>query len=430
MKLFTRYTRINLVATVIIFLLASIAFYFLLRYILVDQLDENLKIEQQEIETYAAKYQHLPEVMQVRDQQIDYAIINEVADGRRFRTVKLYDSVEHHRNFFRQLVFTIRAGGQLYRVSVGKSLEGTDEMTQSIIVITAITILLILLASLLINRLLLRKLWQPFYHTLSLMRNFELGKQQQLNFPPGNIDEFVFMNDTLKYSISKAEQDYLFLKEFTENASHELQTPLAIIQSKLDLLIQDEHMTQVQSDAMQGAYQAIQKLSRLNQSLLLLAKIENGQYTNLMTVDLAQKTIEKLFQFEELIRAKGLTAKTTITDNTCLLIDPILLDILLNNFFSNAIRYNRSGGIIRVIVKPGLFEISNTAINGALDASRIFRRFGKTTHAKEGTGLGLAIVKQVCQVSKLDPGYEYRDNVHYFSLTWAADSEEKVKPSV
>jgi len=416
MKLFTRYNRINLFATVTVFLLSGIAFYFLLNYVLIDQVDEDLKIEQHEIETYAAKYGHLPEIIKVKDQHITYTAVNSNGGKKAFSTVRMFDEPEKERDIVRQLMFYIEPGGQWYRVTVSKSLEGTDNLLQSIVTITLITILLILAMAFLINRLVLRKLWQPFYETLSAMRGFDLGKKEQLVFPATTIDEFIVMNDTLKQATAKAEKDYLYLKEFTENASHELQTPLAIIQSKLDVLIQDEQLTEPQSRAVQAAYEAIQRLSRLNQGLLLLTKIENGQYADTAAINIAQKISEKIIQFDEMIAAKNITVTKTLDESVNIKMNPVLADILLNNLFSNAIKYNLQGGKIDIIADQGIIEISNSGAATELDAGRIFRRFAKSGQAKDGIGLGLAIVRQAAEVSGLEARYLYEDQQHRFLL--------------
>jgi signal transduction histidine kinase len=167
----------------------------------------------------------------------------------------------------------------------------------SILLISLATIFVIMAASLIINRVVLKRLWQPFYRSLDILKNFRVDKKQTMDFPSNQIDEFEFMNQTIQKTTNQAQQEYSLLKEFTENASHEMQTPLAIIRSKLDLLIQDENLSEDQSKTMQSAYSAIERLSRLNQSLLLLAKIENNQYAETTRINLTDKITEKLNAF-------------------------------------------------------------------------------------------------------------------------------------
>jgi signal transduction histidine kinase len=416
MKLFTRYNRINLLSTVVIFLLASVAYGFLLRYVLIDQVDETLKTEQQEIETYVSKYNRLPEVIPVRDQHTVFTS-GTGPFKRKFRTSQLYDNGERESDYYRQVIFGINAGGKWYNVTVGKSLEGTDDMIRSIIVITVGTILLILLTSLVINRMLLNRLWQPFYNTLSIMRSFQLGSKEVLYFPENNIDEFSFMNKTLWQSIRKAQQDYLLLKEFTENASHELQTPLAVIRSKMDLLIQDEHLSEPQSQAVQMAYDAIQKLSRLNQSLLLLARIENRQFEESVSINLREKIEDKLAEFQELWQDKGLRVITSLQE-VSVVMNGVLADVLLNNLLSNATRHNKQGGDIRIELQNHQLIISNTGADGALDEHQLFTRFYKASPSSDNNGLGLSIVRQICEVSGFRVEYNFKKEMHEFGVVW------------
>lgn len=418
MKLFTRYNRINLFSTIIIFLLSGMAYYLLLRYILIHQVDEDLQIEQHEIIAYAEKHHRLPEVIPIKDQHTSYMLLDHRTGQRKFETVHAKDHPENEEQLFRSFTFEVVAGEKWYLVSVRKSLEGTDDMIRSIITITLITILVILAVSLLVNRIVLKRLWKPFHDSLRSMEGFDLTKNELLNFPATDIDEFAFMNKTLQQVTAKAQHDYRLLKEFTENASHELQTPLAIIQSKLDMLTQDENLSESQSRAVQSAYEAIQKLSRLNQSLLLLAKIENGQYADLAFINVAQRVNSKLEQLGELIQSKGITVSKNMDEAVSLSINPVLADILLNNLLSNAIRYNVTGGSISLTVKDHFLMISNSSDNGLLDQERLFRRFGKAG-TKEGLGLGLAIIKQVGDVSALSVSYVHQYGQHSFTFTWA-----------
>ncbi len=280
MKLFTKYNRINVVSTVIIFLLGCGAFSILLRYVIISQVDEDLKIEKNEVVTYVHQFNHLPTVIEVRDQYTTYKPVEKpTSQNNKIFTNKVYDKAEHETELRRTIEFTVDVNNIWYLVSVSKSLEGADELIQTIIAITLTIISLILIVTFFINRFVLRRLWKPFYSTLQTMQQFSLNKTEKINFSNTDIDEFIYLNTTLNNALSKAQQDYQTLKEFTENASHELQTPLAVIQSKLDILIQNEKLSENESNAIQSAYNAVQGLSKLNHSLLLLAKIENKQFS-------------------------------------------------------------------------------------------------------------------------------------------------------
>lgn len=249
------------------------------------------------------------------------------------------------------------------------------------------------------------------------MRNFKLGEIGPLVFPITTTSEFLFMNESLALATGKAKQDYLLLKEFTENASHEIQTPLSIIRSKLDLLIQEEELSQKQSELVREAYRSIKKLSRLNQSLLLLAKIENQQFEYIQLVDLKEKVKGKIEEFRELWQNNNIKANVDLKESQ-MQINPELLDILLNNLFSNAVNHNAIGGSISIELKNSEFTIINSSHSDALDEKKIFSRFYKTSVHNNGNGLGLSIIKQISRVSRIRLNYKYAGQLHFFSISW------------
>jgi signal transduction histidine kinase len=415
MKLFTRYFRINLVATLFIFLLASVAFYFLLWYVMIAQVDEDLKIEQREIETYVSKYQKPPESITVKDQRIFYEPTTIRVRTQEFRTIK--SRSKHEREDFREIRFTLPAGDQWLIFSVSKSLEGMQNMNRSIISISLLTIILILLVSLLINRWLIRRLWRPFYNTLSGIKKYRLGENKNPEFVQSRIDEFDLLNNTLDQFIGNAEKEYNLLREFTENASHELQTPLAVIQSKLDTLIQDEHLSEAQSQAAQTAYEAIQKMARLNQSLLLLSKIENRQFSETREIDFKKAVEQKMADWQELWQTRNIQVNMKLDPGTVIM-NPQLADILLNNLFSNATRHSAENGNVTMRFRDNQFIISNSAASGPLDQKKLFQRFSKGGQATDQYGLGLSIIRQIADVSQIAVAYHFAEGQHIFTISF------------
>ena len=416
MKLFTKYTRINLLATIVIFVLASATFYIAIRYILINQLDQDLKIEQHEIETYVKEHNVLPEPIPVKDQMITYSRTTEMLKKRKFESVKRFDPNDGQHNSYRTLQFGLMVSGNIYTATVAKSLRGTDDLIASIVLISSVTILTMLIASVVINRVLLRRLWKPFYESLNTIKRFKLDKNQSLKFASNGVEEFAVMNETLQNATRQAQRDYLLLKEFTENASHEMQTPLAIIRSKLDLLIQ-ENLSEKQSKNVQPVYQAIEKLSRLTQSLLLLAKIENNQFSEVSSVDLKKKIEEKIEAFNELWQNQKITVSTSL-EMVHVHMNKELADTLLNNLFSNATRHNFLGGRIGVKLSTKQLTISNTSSQNELDSQRIFSRFYKQSDGKGHNGLGLSIIKQICEISGFVVHYSYYNKQHSFTVEW------------
>ncbi len=417
MKLFTLYSRINLVTTIAIFVLSAIAFYFLIDYIIIGQVDDDLKIEQREITTYTSEHNQPPEAVRVGDQRIVYTAVDRPYEKTIYETVVLYDSTEKEKGNYRVLAFGVGTTNNQYKVTVTKSLEQTDDLVQSIFYIILCTILLILVATFIINRLVLKKLWRPFYNTLEKLKTFEIGKKSTLKFGPSKIDEFTFMNAVLESTTSKAQHDYLLLKEFTENASHEMQTPLAIIRSKLDLLIQDEQLSADQSKAAQGAYEAIQKLSRMNHSLLLLTKIENNQFLEITYINLQEKIETKAEAFRELWEAKNISIQASLQP-AFVQMNNELAEILLNNLLSNATRHNYENGHITITLTNNTLIISNSGPLQSMEEDHLFTRFYKPAQTNESNGLGLSIIKQICEVSNFKIAYQFHRNEHSFTIRW------------
>lgn len=414
MKLFTRYSRVNLLANIAIFLVASLAFYFSLRYVLVKVIDGDLQIEEDEITAYVKKHNRLPESFSISDQIITFSPAVQKTE-RQFATVRLQKKDENGTAGYRRLQFGIIAAGQPYRVFVAKSLEGTNNLLHSILLVSISTILLILLVSAIINRVLLKQLWQPFYHSLSAVRRFRPSKDRPLSLPPSSIDEFNLMNQTLEEMTKTSRLEYVSLKTFSENAAHEIQTPIAIIRTKLDLLIQEEGLTERQSKTLQSAYNAVEKLTRLNSSLLLLAKIENNQFEERTELDLKEKLQEKTDDFHELWQAKELTVQSVLQPTTVCM-NRELADILLNNLLSNATNHNYPGGSLSIALSNDALTISNTSAEPALDTNRLFQRFYKTATVAATNGLGLSIIQQIAEASGFAVRYSYQKRLHQFTL--------------
>lgn len=419
MKLATRYQRTNLFASLIIFVLTGIAFYALLQQILYKQVDEGLKIEQRLIQNFIHKHGYLPEDnVSVEDKIVNFKEIETHAKESKFETLFLYDSLDKKRDEFRRITFPVKASGRWYEASIATSLEGADGLGRSIILIALFTVALLLLLSFLSNRLILRRLWRPFYNTLDNLKAFKLGEGKKVRSEVTNIDEFMQLNNTLQQVTDRAEKEYQVLKEFTENASHELQTPLAIIRSKLDLLIQHENLTDSQGYIIHEAYEAIQRMAHLNQSLLLLAKIDNGQFKDTERISLQQLLNNKIQALDSIIQDRNLTLSKELQVAEVNM-HPILADVLLNNLLSNAIHHCKPDGWIDVILNANSLTVANSASQRALDENDLYKRFHKVSGDATRTGLGLSIVKNVCDVSGFTVRYQYLDGRHCFIIRWS-----------
>jgi len=380
-------------------------------------MDADLRGMKLNVKIYVDQFNSLPNLYPLDDQQIHFVATGQNKPAENRELVQLFSTRENKMHNFRKLDFPLWFKGSWYRVTLAKPIEGMHHLSRALLAISLTTILLIIIISLLLSRMLLRRLWHPFYTSINIMRHYKIGRGQLLSFPKTNIEEFAFMNESLLLTTQKAEQDYLTLKDFTENASHEMQTPLSIIRSKLDILIQEQDFSEKQSELLKAAYSSIKKLSRLNQSLLLLAKIDNQQFSNTRLIDLKEKVEEKVFQFQELWQSRQIDTTYDLQESS-ISADPDLLDILLNNLLSNACNHNLKDGIISITLGQKSLEISNTGDKRSLDEKRLFMRFYKQSVNSNSNGLGLSIIKQISIASGISASYRFSNNLHFFTLTW------------
>lgn len=417
MKLFTRYNRLNILVTITGFILAGVILFIVIRSVLIDQLDDDLQIEKNEIETFVSAHDALPEIIPVRHQVVKYRQVDSPFRLVHYSIVEAYDSSKEDEDDFRSIDFGVQAAGKHFQVSVMKPMEATENLLWMILAIILFIILVILAVFYLINRAILKKLWRPFFDTLDRVKKFSVAGNTSLNLPPARTDEFMLLNNTLETTTSKARQDYITLKEFTENASHEIQTPLAIINSKLDLLIQDESLSEQQSQSLQGIYAPVQKLSRLSEGLLLSARIGNKQFEQKEKTDLKVKLEEKTEAFKELWSGAGISVLSSLQP-VAVLMNPHLADILVNNLLSNATKHNIQGGEIHIDLKEHSLTIANTSDLPALDTKRLFTKFYTAGSNTRSNGLGLSIVKEICTASGFSINYQFRDRLHIFTIAW------------
>jgi signal transduction histidine kinase len=413
MKLIAKYNRVNIIATVAVLLVASVCYYFIVRYVLIHQLDNTLKVEEAEILNYIKTNDRLPEASNYRDQHINFTEIAE-SFKRKFCNINLYEEKHHENDVYRELSFPIIVNNKLYKASVTKSEEEVEDLVWLIVVITVCVIILLLLILFITNRVLLRKIWSPFYYTLESIKTFNLSNKKNNEVEKTNIAEFDDLNIAVNAMQSRIIKDYDTLKNFADNASHEMQTPLAILNSKLDLLIQEPNLNESQTKQLQSMYDAMSRLSKLNQSLLLLTKIENNQFTKVDPIRFDVLIREKLLQLEDLIMAKHLQVQTDLKE-TIVEIDNYLADILLNNLLGNAIRHNYENGNINISLDETKMIISNSGSSFNFTEKNIFERFSKSENS-EGIGLGLAIVKQICDNYGSAIGYSFENGVHSFRI--------------
>ncbi|WP_336517380.1 sensor histidine kinase [Pollutibacter soli] len=311
---------------------------------------------------------------------------------------------------YRQLTQVVSVYGVSYQIILRKS----QEQKAALIAYTTRIILLVfaglLLATFLYTWLISKNLWNPFYRSLNKVRQADLQTIQNTVFEKETgTTEFNELNASLNSMTAKIQADFVNMKEFTENAAHEMQTPLSAAKSKLELLLQSEHLQGEDVQSILEASDALSRLSKLNQELLLLAKIENQQYPANQELNLNEVTKKYIGLLSELIHDKQLNITTDYANEFRVQLHPLLADTLISNLLGNAIRHNYSGGRIDISVNGNSYSISNTTHAAPIAPEKLFKRFAATSAESGSNGLGLAIVKKIADTNGLEITYEHED---------------------
>lgn len=413
MKLSTQYSKATLIITFSVLFIAGIIYYKAINFIVNTQLDRDLIEELAEITEYIQLNQRLPKQLDFDGDQTSFTKTDQKAIEKTFYDVPYHNS-RGKTESGRAVKSLVSLKGNNYIVTVAESKEASEDLTQLIIIITLVLTALLLIILTITNRYILDGLWKPFYNILRQLKAFNVADTGSFDLSKTNINEFQELNDAVVTMASRVKDDYQNLKTFTENASHEMLTPIAVINSKLDTLIQAENLQAEQFTQITDIYAATNKLSRLNQSLLLLVKIDNNLIQDNSTFNLKDVIVEKGHQFQELIQNKQIVIEQQLNDKE-ITASKYLIEILINNLFGNAIKHNSANGKIYIKLTTDQLVFQNTGDIDALNKDEIFKRF-KKGKASDGTGLGLTIAKNICSQYHYTLSYNFDSSLHTFKI--------------
>lgn len=275
---------------------------------------------------------------------------------------------------------------------------------------------LLLLIILSINIWVFRKNMKPLYVLLKWLDSSQLGKKNEPLENTTKITEFRKLNAATMAFAERGEKLFEQQKTFIGNASHEMQTPLAICRNRLEMLMEDETLTEHQLNELIKTHQTLENLTRMNRSLLLLCKIENGQFADTCSVCLNDILAHYLDDYKEVYAYRNITVTVTTDSSFCVEMNDSLVSVLVTNLLKNSFVHNIDGGFIYIKITANTFEISNTG-EKPLDRERIFERFYQGQKKEGSTGLGLALVDSICKANHLKVDYTYVENRHIFTIS-------------
>lgn len=412
MKLQTKINYRFLGLLLAICLIAGLSLYFVLNALINKSLDEILENKMERVEEYLTNHPALLLMDEYPDQTVfvEHGVQQRVPVS--FGDTLLTGKEEKEAIEFRKVTFAVKSGKELNQVTIIQSKLESEDLKELILSFMVLLFGVIVLVLFFLNNWLSASIWSPFYRTIEQLKTYSIGKKNQVSFETSNVYEFNQLNKSLTEMMDAAETDFNNLKEFTENASHEIQTPVAVIKNKLESVLQDDSLSNKQYQQVQSAYESIGKLSKINEGLLLLAKIENRQFSNLVQVDLCSLIQERLEFLEELIDYRKISLLKQLDQPFIVSMDAYLAEILINDLLGNAIKHNVEDGYICFSALSDKLIFTNSGKPLMDDPEKLFRRFAKYNAGSDSTGLGLAIASQICVLSDLHLEYQYKDDMH------------------
>ncbi|KIC00781.1 histidine kinase [Flavobacterium sp. JRM] len=415
-KLLNKTTTSFLIFSVFILLISVPVFYYITERLYLEETDETLTLHKDEfLKNELSKFDNKDIALWNKYNRNVQIIPSHIAVKDTIFNKVYFDELENENEPYRELNAPIIIKGQPYTYIGRINLIETEDLVTSIAMLFLVVIIILLLGILIITKISSRKLWKPFYDTLDQIQGFEIDKNKTPRFMDTDVEEFDRLNKSLNRLIEKNTDIYNNQREFVENAAHELQTPLALFQTKIDTLFQLD-ITQEQSEVLSSLNKDVSRLNRLNKNLLLLSKIENENYLDKQPIVINEYLKKHLDFFTEQAKAKNLNIVIEYTEKLKIEGNPSLTEVLINNLFLNAIRHNIKNGKISIIITGDSITFLNTGQETPLVVDKLFNRFSKSNPSSQGNGLGMAIIKKITEISHWKIYYAFENNLHRFTV--------------
>ncbi|GAA4320128.1 HAMP domain-containing sensor histidine kinase [Mucilaginibacter gynuensis] len=336
-----------------------------------------------------------------------------------FSDTVMHDARQNVSEDYYMLTQSKLINGKYYRITVMTTYIGWNEYLKAITTIFIVLAVLLIVAGTVVNYLISRKVWKPFFTNMQLLKNFSVAKNEELVLTKSNINEFEELNAVMLSFADHARKEYKGLQEFSENASHELQTPISIIRTRLDSISQ----LPLPNEAvgyLGDAKRSLTRLSKVNKGLLLLAKLTHDSFPDQQEMSLSAALNDVISQLEELFLSRGLQLQQHVAEVSAKA-SPHLVNIMLSNLLSNMLKNTRPDAALSVSLNADKLIFKNEGEPLPFAEEVLFTRFKKNKKAQSGIGLGLSIVRQICQVHQWDIQYSYTNQTHIFTVYLKAD---------
>lgn len=328
-----------------------------------------------------------------------------------------YDLVKNYKQNIKKIIFDVEQNKKYYRITISKisnKNDGVENSMQTVMITTGISMLILLM---LINIYVYYTLYSPFYKIVKSIGKFSVQRLEKISAPKTNTEEFEILGRKISQMSEKMIDDYNSIKEFIENMTHETQTPLAVINTKIERCLQDKDLTNEQAVLLSDAAKSVKKLFNLNKGLALLSKLDNKQYNSPIEINIKELIKQRVDFFSDFIENQEICLEENYEENKTIYMDIYLSEILIDNLLKNAIKHNFHGGKIVINLANNQLKIANTGVEPTESTDRFFDRF-YSQKPQQNLGLGLSIIKKIVDYYDYSILYNYSGNLHEITINF------------
>lgn len=424
MKLLNHTTKYFAILLIVLISVWAVIFYFAMLDEVYDSLDDGLE-NQKEIIIKAAV--NNPELLNDTEFGVNNYTIKETdIEGHKkfkdsYRDTLMYMQNEEDYEPVRILESVFEQDGSYHKIKLITSMVEEDDQIENLFIYLVGLYIALILSIVVLNNFVMKKIWKPFYKLIDRLKTFRIEKDDPITAEPTNIDEFKLLNKNVERLTTKSRDSYVAQKEFIENAAHELQTPLAIAINKLELLLEKDQFSVIQSQEIGSVLDNLSRLTRLNKSLLLLSKIDNRQYVEEESIDFNQLVEGIVDDFSDFATHRNIPLQLSSNATLHYKMNRDLAIVLMTNLVKNAIVHGEQGNPVEINIAKNHISIKNFGQKETLKSDDIFKRFRKTGTDNRSTGLGLAISKAIAEKYDVRLNYAYQEK-HEFYLDFPIKS--------
>lgn len=421
MKLLNRIAASMSVVLFAVMTVWAVFFYFAIMKEVNDETDDALEDFSELVITRTLAGMDVPHSSNGTNNQYYIREVNEsyikAQQNNRYIDSVMYIEEKHETEPARVLkTFFKNQNNQYYELLVATPSIEKEDLQQAIIEWIAFLWFSLLIVVIAVNIGMFKRNMRPLYILLRWLDHYRVGGKNEVLQNNTSIIEFRKLNEAAIRNARRTEELFQQQKQFIGNASHEIQTPLAICHNRLELLLESEDLTESQMDEIDKVLKTLNGIKRLNKSLLLLSKIENGQFDNPTSIEINALIKRLLEDLQEIYEYLNLTVVIEERGILTMQMNKELASIMVMNLLKNAFVHNRNKGMVIIVIDSSSLKIANTGTESSLDTKHIFERFYHTKKKEGSNGLGLSILDSICKLYGFECQYEFIGQKHQFLL--------------